>query len=127
MKEHEHHEKVLNGLWKELKPVFEFSTQGVYLYLDDHHVACNKVFCKMLGYNSMKEMQNPGKHFLDVLVEKKSQATLVKAYTKAMDTLTGSKFTVVWKKKSGGTVKTSVILVPITYGGHAFALHFIEK
>lgn len=122
-----HYEQVFSKLCKELEPVFECSDQGVYLYLDDHHVAINEKFGNMLGYKSIKEIEKTGKHFLDLLVDKKSQATLVKTYSRAMDRMAGSKITVVWKKKKGGTVKTSVILVPTTYEGHAFALHFVDK
>ena len=53
--------------------------------------------------------------------------TLVRTYQKAMTKMTGSMIKVSWKKKSGGTVDTEVILVPITFRNHAFTLHFIEK
>jgi hypothetical protein len=33
---------------------------------------------------------------------------------------------VTWKKKNGGTVNTTVILVPMAYAGHLFAVHFVS-
>ena len=122
---HAHHDKVLDGLWKELKPIFEFSTQGVYLYLDDVHLVANKRFLQMVGHKNICDLA--GGDFLDQLVAPSSRKTLVTAYRKAVEKLDGSKITVVWKKKGGGTVKTSVLLVPITYQGHAFTLHFVER
>jgi len=53
---HAHHDKVLDGLWKELKPIFEFSTQGVYLYLDDVHLVANKRFLQMVGHKNIHDL-----------------------------------------------------------------------
>ena len=63
---------------------------------------------------------------LSKFVAEKSQETLVTNYRKAMDKMVGSTFPITWRKKSGGTVDTTVILVPISYEGHLFALHFIS-
>jgi len=38
----------------------------------------------------------------------------------------GSTIDLTWKKKSGGTVDSTVILVPVAYDGHLFALHFLS-
>ena len=110
---------------KELKPVFDHSPQGVYLYLDDAHLELNKKLLKMLGYTRVSQIR--GKNFLDALVEVKSQKPLVTAYRKAVETMAGSTIRITWKKKSGRSLSTTVILVPITYSGHAFALHFVEE
>ena len=125
MHEHKDHAEILAGLSKELTPILEYSDDGVYLYLDDHHVVANAKFVKMLGFKTQKEMM--GLDFLHRLVDAKSQKVLVEAFWKAVKRMTGSKITVVWKKKGKGIVKTQVILVPITYKGHAFALHFVSK
>jgi hypothetical protein len=60
-------------------------------------------------------------------VDAKSQQTLVSAYQKAMNQMTGSDIDVTWKRKSGGHVDTKVMLVPVGYQGHLLALHFIAK
>jgi PAS domain S-box-containing protein len=120
----ENHVTILSGLMRELKPVFDHSSQGVYLYLDDAHLEMNKKFLQMLGYSNMSQIRG---NFLDVLVEAKSQKTLATAYRKAVETMRGSTIRVTWKKKNGRPLGTKVILVPITYSGHAFALHFVEE
>ena len=43
-----------------------------------------------------------------------------------MQSMVASTINVLWRKKSAGTVETTVILVPISYKGHLFALHFVE-
>jgi hypothetical protein len=43
-----------------------------------------------------------------------------------MEKLIPANIKVTWKKKTGGTVATSVVLVPIEYDDHLFALHFIS-
>ena len=45
----------------------------------------------------------------------------------AMKRMVGSAIDVSWKRKNGGEVDTKVILVPISYQEHLFALHFISE
>jgi hypothetical protein len=40
--------------------------------------------------------------------------------------MVGSTIEVTWKKNNGQTVDTNVILVPVAYDGHLFALHFLS-
>jgi len=44
-----------------------------------------------------------------------------------MEEKIGSTIDVAWKMKSGGTVDIVVILVPISYQRHLFALHFVSE
>ena len=126
MSEQKHHEELVEGFHSQLKEIFNSSKQGVYLYLDDNHKVCNKKFAEMLGFGSPEEwakVENP----LDAGVEKTSQATMVSAYQDAMETMIGSKIDVKLKKKNGSTFNASVIMVPVAYQGHMFALHFISE
>jgi hypothetical protein len=86
---------------------------------------CNGKFASLLGYRSPEEWakeEDP----LEATVERSSQETLVKAYNQAMEKLIPSNIKVTWKKKSGGSVVTSVVIVPIAYDNHFFALHFVS-
>lgn len=123
----EDHSLVLKGACAQLKPVFETSTQGMYIYLDDENIICNKKFASMLGYATPEAWSKAGSPFPLTYAENKSQPILVDAYRKAVNQGIASKFNITWKKRNGGTVKTSVILVPIAYVGHVMALHFIDK
>ena len=111
----------------ELKPILEKSQQSVYVYFGDDEKFCNKKFAMLLGYKSHEEWAKVEESFPVAFVADKSQETLVKTYQKAMTKMVGSIVKISWKKKSGGTVDTEVILVPITFRDYAFALHFINK
>ena len=121
-----HHEELVRGLKDQLKEIFDSSEQAIYLYLDDSHKACNKRFAEMQGYDSPEEwekVENP----LEVGVDKMSQDTLVSAYRNATEKFVASKIDVKLKKKAGGAFDASIIMVPIAYQGHMFALHFISR
>ena len=125
MSEQKHHEELVEGFHNQLKEIFDGSKQAVYLYLDDNHKVCNKKFAGMLGFKSPEEwakVENP----LDVGVDKTSQNAMVSAYRDAMEKMIGSKIDVKLKKKSGSSFNASVIMVPVAYQGHMFALHFIS-
>jgi len=121
-----HHEELISGLLNQMKVIFESSEQPMYLYLDDNHWACNKRFADLLGYKSPEELVSLELHFMDVLVSEKSQDSLVTAYGNAIERKVGSTIEVTWKKNNGRTVDTNVILVPVAYDGHLFALHFLS-
>jgi len=107
-----------------MRDVFESSEQPIYLYLDDTHKACNQRFASFLGYRTPQEWTNV-REFSDLVAEK-SMKSLVTAYNNAMTKMVGSTIDVRWRKKSGDMVDTTVILVPISYNGHLFALHYVS-
>ena len=120
-----HHEELIKGISTQMKNILDSSQQSIYIYLDDIHKVCNEKFATLLGYHSAgewAEVEDPFPEF----VEQSSQETLVKAYQQAMEKYIPANIKVTWKKKSGGSVATSVVMVPIEYEGHLFALHFIS-
>ena len=124
---HDHsHGDLLGELALQLQPVLEESKQAMYIYFDDEHKLCNGNFASLLEYGSAEEWAKMEGSFPPLFVDAGSQDTLIHAYQKAMNSMTASTSKVLWKKKSGGTVDSTVILVPISYKGHLFALHFIE-
>ena len=123
--EQERHEALISGISKQMKSILDSSQQAIYIYLDDIHKLCNAKYASLLGYRSPEEwaeLVDP----LQATVVQGSQETLVKAYNQAMEKLIPSTIQVTWKKKTGGTVGTTVVLVPIAYDDHLFALHFIS-
>ena len=123
--ENEGHKELLDGLKDHLTTVLESSAQGVYVYLDDDHKFCNSKFAHLLGYPSADAWASTEGGFLESFVEEGSQADLSGTYMSAMEDKIASHIDVVWTRKDGTNVKSSVILVPISYGGAMFALHFI--
>ena len=124
--EQKHHEELVNGLYSQLKQIFDSSEQAVYLYLDDNHKVCNKKFATMLGYASPEDWAKI-ENMLEANVDKSSQPVVVAAYRDTMAKLVGSKIEITMKTVSGRSMNASVIMVPIAYQGHLFALHFISE
>ena len=124
--EHKHHDELVSGLYEQLRPVMENSSQGMYLYLDDVHNVFNDQMAKMLGYSSGAEMKNKADDSpLDAFIEVKSHKVVVNAFRNAMEKMAGATISVTLKKKSGGKITKKMILIPISYHGHLFALHFL--
>ena len=124
---HHHHGELIESITKEYQDILETSEQGVYIYLDDNHKVCNKKFAKLLGYGSEDEWAKIDTSFPDAFVADESQETLISSFQDAMEKNVGSTNKIVWKKKDGSTINSTVILVPISYDGHAFALHFVAS
>ena len=125
MDDHGHHEDLIGGISEQLEPLFKNSTQGIYVYLDEAHKACNEKLSSLLGYESPSEWASL-EPFTDSLIAEESQEALVSAYQNAMEKFEGSSQEIVWKKKDGTKVTKTVILVPVVYEGHTMALHFIS-
>ena len=119
------HQKVIELVSSQYKQILNSSEQAIYIYLDDHHKICNKNFSLMLGYSSPEEWAKVPGSFPELFVMKDSQMKLVENYQLAMEKFIASKMQINWKKKSGTSVKSEVILVPISFEGHNMAIHFI--
>jgi len=128
MDNHKNHSELVNGFLNEQKDIFDNSTQGIYVFLDDDARLCNEKFATLLGYTSPDEWRRVDVKgsFPQAFVHRKSQGILITAYQNAMEKMASSTFKVTWLKKSGETVDTTVTLVPIVYQGHLFALHFVS-
>ncbi|MFZ0532522.1 MAG: hypothetical protein WAM09_05030 [Anaerolineales bacterium] len=123
--EQSRHEELIAGISKQMKSILDSSQQAIYIYLDDIHKVCNGKYSSLLGYRSPEEwakVEDP----VEATVDRSSQETLVKAYNQTMEKFIPSNIKVTWKKKSGGTVVTSVVMVPIAFDDHFFALHFVS-
>ena len=121
-----HHSRLLEEIATEYKDVLENSEQGIYIYLDDTHKICNEKFSSLLGYDSPTEWAEVSENFPTAFVDPKSQEVLINSYQEAMEMCVGTKIEVTWKKKSGEPIESEVILVPVSNGGHLFALHFVS-
>ena len=120
------HEEILRWVGKEFKQILDESEQAIYIYACDRHKLCNKRFSSMLGYNSPEEWAMKEDMLSDVTDE--DREALVSAYQNAMENKIGSSIDISLKnKKNGNFIKTNVILVPLSYKGELFALHYITE
>jgi PAS domain-containing protein len=122
----EHHEELVKGLSQQMDEILKSSKQPIYLYLDDNHKACNTKFATLLGYKSPEEWAKV-QGSLDPFVAKQSHEIVASSYWKAMDDYAASNVQATLKKKDGSTFDATFIIVPMSYQGHLFAVHFITN
>ena len=125
MEVQEHHEDIIGGISNQLKEIMDKSDQAIYIYLDDAHKVCNQKHATMLGYSSPEEWARTT-DLTSAGVAEKSQKAVVEAYQRTMDKMAGSSLKITLKQKSGKTINTNMIMVPIAYQGHKLAMHFIQ-
>jgi hypothetical protein len=122
----EHHEKLVKGLFEQMKPILDKSEQPIFIYLDDNHKACNDKLASMLGIKSAQEWaEKPG--FLNLYVAEKSRELLASAYWKAVEKMSASTIQLTLMNKDDKTIDSTMILVPMLYEGHMFAVHFLTS
>jgi len=121
------HVELIWGVYEQFKEIFEESKQAIYVYYDDSHKICNQRFATLLGYESPEEWSTVNEPFTEAFVNDESKEILVSTYRNAIEDKIGSDIEVSWKKKSGESIGTKVIMVPISYNGELLALHFISK
>jgi PAS domain S-box-containing protein len=121
----EHHVHLVKELAEELEPIFSSSPQAIYLYLDDTHKICNQKFADMVGYMSIDEWVGNETPVDDVDVE--DQPKVIQAYKEASENYKASTISANIVRKNGVKVTAEIIMVPITYKGEVFVLHFISE
>ena len=126
MESEQHHEELVKGISEQLGLILKKSEQAVYIYLDDTHKVCNEKFASLLGYKSAKEWADTEAPLADV--DEASQQAVISAYEKATDKLAASSLDIVVKNvKTNSRIKTKLIVAPVVYQGHVFAIHFLSK
>jgi hypothetical protein len=121
-----HHEELVKGLYEQMKAVLEGSEQPIFIYLDDNHKACNNKFAALLGFKSPQEWAAI-EGFLEPYVAEKSRDTLANAYWAAMKKMVASTSQITFVKKDGKQVNSTLVLVPLPFQGHLFAVHFVTN
>jgi PAS domain S-box-containing protein len=120
------HEVATKELAEHLRPIFESSPDGVYVWLDEHHWICNERFARMFGYDAPGEL-NDTPNLLQRIVHDDDQQQFSWSYWNRVQALafpTIVRFRGV--RKDGSEVQAESDMIPLTYGGHTFAYHFVR-
>ena len=121
------HEVATRELAEHLRPIFESSPDGVYVWLDEEHWICNQRFAELLGYDSPGEL-NDTPHLLQRWIHEEDQGQFSWAYWNRVQTRsfpTTLRFR--GKRKDGSEVPFETEMIPLTFGGHTFAYHFVRN
>jgi PAS domain S-box-containing protein len=120
------HERAAEELAAHLSQVFDASPDGVYVWLDEEHWRCNERFAALFGYAGASELQDtPG--LLNRLVAEDDRGVFSWNYWHRVQSLA---FPVTFRftgmRKDGSAFAAETDMVPLSYGGHTFAYHFVR-
>jgi PAS domain-containing protein len=117
--------QLISGLYNQMRKILDSSGQPVFIYLSDDQKICNQRFADFLGYDSPQEWsKTPG--FLEIFVDDEaSKNAFMTAYWSAINNMNASSVELTWKRKNGAKVKSSMVILPMTYQGHILSVHFI--
>jgi PAS domain S-box-containing protein len=121
------HEVATKELAEHLRPLFDTSPDGVYVWLDEEHWVCNQRFADLLGYDSPDEL-NDTPSFLQRMVHEDDQQHFSWNYWNRVQALAfPTTFRFRGTRKDGSTFQAETDMIPFTYGGHTFAYHFVRN
>jgi PAS domain S-box-containing protein len=121
------HDVATKELAEHLRPLFDSSPDGMYVWLDEEHWICNQRFADLLGYDSPDEL-NDTPHLLQRWVYEDDQQQFSWSYWNRVQTLSfPTTFRFRGKRKDGSEVQFETDMIPLTYGGHTFAYHFVRN
>jgi len=119
------HDEVIPRLAEHLRGVFEASPDGVYVWLDEEHWTCNENLASMFGF-TVEEPEN-APQFLQRLVHEDDQGMFSWNYWNRVRPLAFPatlRFRGV--RKDGSTFQAEKEMIPLSFGGHTIAYHFVR-
>jgi PAS domain S-box-containing protein len=120
------HDVATKELAEQLRPVFVSSPDGVYVWLDEEHWICNERFAELFGYGSADDL-NDTPRLLQRIVYEDDQQLFSWSYWNRVQPLafpTTLRFRGV--RKDGSVFQAGTDMIPLSYGGHTFAYHFVR-
>jgi PAS domain S-box-containing protein len=119
------HDRVVPELAEHLRPVFESSPDGVYVWLDEHHWTCSERLAALFGYTVAELEDRPG--LLQLIVHEDDQETFSWNYwNRVAAQAFPATFRFRGKHRDGSVVQAETDMIPLTYGGHTLAYHFVR-
>lgn len=120
------HEDVIPVLAEHLRQIFDASPDGVYVWLDEEHWTCNERLARMFGY-AVEELENTP-HFLQRFVAEEDQGQFSWSYWNRVQ---GLAFPATFRfravHRDGSTFQAETDMIPLTFGGHTVAYHFVRR
>lgn len=120
------HEKATSELAEHLRPIFEASPDGVYVWLDEMPWICNERFAKLFGYASADDLRDTPR-LLQRIVHEEDQELFSSLYWNRVQ---AQAFPATFRfrgiRKDGSVCHAETDMIPLAYGGHTFAYHFVR-
>ena len=116
---------MIQTLAEQFRPILEHSPDGVYLWLDEHHKVCNDRLAKMFGYTT--EEWAATAPFLETFVAESDREMYSWNFHNHVGELANPvTFRFRAQRKDGSTFSAETDMIPISFGGHAVAYHFVR-
>ena len=120
------HDVATKELAEHLAPIFESSPDGVYVWLDEQHWVCNERFAQLFGYEGADALRDTPS-LLQRIVHEDDQQLFSWLYWNRVQ---AHAFPVTLRfrgvRKDGTVVDAESDMIPLTFGGHTFAYHFVR-
>jgi hypothetical protein len=123
MANEEHHEHLIKEVSNLFDPILTNSTQAIYIYLDDAHKICNQKFADLMGYESIEDWIANETPIDDIIA--RDQNEVIEAFVAATQNYESSALSVTLNTKDQGEVDVDLIMVPFSYQGEIFVIHYI--
>ena len=121
------HDEATRQLASHLEPIFGASPDGVYVWLDEQHWVCNENFARIFGYGSADELTDTA-YLLQRLVHEDDQANFSWNYWNRVRALAfPASFRFRGVRKDGTEFQAETDMIPLAFGGHTFAYHFVRQ
>jgi PAS domain S-box-containing protein len=120
------HEVATKELAEHLQPLFDASPDGMYVWLDEEHWICNQRLADLFGYGSRDEL-NDTPSFLHRMVHEDDQEHFSWNYWNRVQAQAfPATFRFRGKRQDGSEIQLETDMIPLTFGGHTFAYHFVR-
>lgn len=120
------HEDVIPQLAEHLRPIFDSSPDGVYIWLDETHWTCNERLASIFGY-TVQELEN-SPNLLQRIVHDEDQGLLSwNFWNRVQELAFPVTFRFRGRRKDGTFFQAETEMIPLTYGGHTVAYHFMRR
>ncbi len=120
-----HHEAIVE-LAEHLRPIFDSSPDGVYIWLDEGNKTCNQRLAKMFGY-TVEEWESVD-DFANTFIAASDRGMYVWNF---QNRVADPSFPVTFRfrglRKDGSTFDAVTDMIPLAYGGHVVAYHFVRQ
>jgi PAS domain-containing protein len=119
-------EGIIRELTEQFRPVFEQSPDGVYLWLDEAHKACNGRMADLFGLTV--EEWRKAEPFLENFVAEEDRAIYSWNYHNRVAALAfPATFRFRARRSDGTFFAAETDMIPISYKGYAVAYHFVRR
>jgi PAS domain S-box-containing protein len=122
--EKEHHRQMVADVEALYRPLLELSSDPMYIYLDDEHKAGNERMAGLFGHS--KEDWDMTSPFLDNFVAEESQAEVMEAFARMMETGESYKVRFTAIRKDGSRFEAETASIPFELHDELWVLGIIR-